>query len=267
MRANAPEAAVLLAVSPLRRALQTVAGAFGDWLAERASAGVPGRVVVCPDIKERGKSDYACDRGRPASELLAEFGPVLPGLRLDGLTEDWCERRRDQRLTADALAARLVRFTQWVQQQPEGTVIVVGHQNVFWDMLEADFHNGEVRLYSIAEGSPGAAVPSRLPLTPPWQQVWPPPEPPRSALICATPCCGFLVHSQPELAGFCCIACYEGGGHGPRCERRPATQGAKKLNRWGEVSWTENERRQVLGDLRVLISGRGEGVAAATDLT
>merc|ERR1712203_826554 len=55
-----------------------------------------------------------------------------------------------------------------------------------------------------------------------WNNEWSPPSGDRSRLMCASPGCVFLVNSRAELGGYCCIACSEGGDHGPRCERVPA---------------------------------------------
>mmetsp|Transcript_133333 Transcript_133333/g.414612 ORF Transcript_133333/g.414612 Transcript_133333/m.414612 type:complete len:341 (+) Transcript_133333:19-1041(+) len=266
---------LLVVVSPLRRALQTLTEALGGWLARRHAAGAPVRIELCPDIQEHGTGDrtYACDRGRPASVLREEFAEELPGLRFDSLPEDWCEEPKGGRGRSEAaVAARLARFTEWLQRQPEATVIVVGHSNVFFSLLEADFQNGEVRLYSIAAaagvaagpGTQAPTLPRELPLTPPWQPVWPRPFPPRSSLICGTPRCNFLVHSNLDMGGFCCIACFEGQGHGPKCERQQPRAGAKKLNRHGEVSWTEEERREALAALARQVTGtNGTSVVGA----
>jgi len=52
----------------------------------------------------------------------------------------------------------------------------------------------------------------------------------RARLMCANPTCGFLVHSRPELGGYCCIACSESDAaeHGPRCQRVVAPVGAQR---------------------------------------
>lgn len=56
----------------------------------------------------------------------------------------------------------------------------------------------------------------------------------RSRLKCATPGCHFLVNSRAELGGYCCIACSEGGDHGPRCERIIAPKSSTKA----DAGWT-----------------------------
>merc|ERR1712060_623056 len=53
----------------------------------------------------------------------------------------------------------------------------------------------------------------------------------REFMICASPGCSFRVHSQPELGAWCCIACSEGGTHGPRCEKVLAPAGAIKADK------------------------------------
>ncbi|CAK0876279.1 unnamed protein product [Prorocentrum cordatum] len=51
----------------------------------------------------------------------------------------------------------------------------------------------------------------------------------RSALACASPGCGLLVNSRPELGGYCCVSCSRGGGvHEPRCEGAAAPKGAPR---------------------------------------
>mmetsp|Transcript_3902 Transcript_3902/g.10494 ORF Transcript_3902/g.10494 Transcript_3902/m.10494 type:complete len:189 (-) Transcript_3902:105-671(-) len=52
----------------------------------------------------------------------------------------------------------------------------------------------------------------------------------RENLVCASPGCRFRVHSKPELGGYCCIACSEGGDHGPRCERASPPPGAQRAD-------------------------------------
>lgn len=53
-------------------------------------------------------------------------------------------------------------------------------------------------------------------------------------LRCATQGCPYLVHSNPDMGGYCCIACLEGGSPGPRCERRLAPAGVRTAdpNSW-----------------------------------
>jgi len=52
----------------------------------------------------------------------------------------------------------------------------------------------------------------------------------RATLMCASPGCTFLVHERVELGGYCCLACAEGGPHGPRCQRITAPRGLKKAD-------------------------------------
>jgi len=64
---------------------------------------------------------------------------------------------------------------------------------------------------------------------------------PRSQLQCATPSCRFRVHTKKELGGYCCIACSEGGDHGPRCEQAKAPLGAHRA----DANWLPMEGGQL----------------------
>jgi len=55
----------------------------------------------------------------------------------------------------------------------------------------------------------------------------------RARLACASIGCNLLVHSRPQLGGYCCIACSESGGHGHRCEGVVAPKGTPKA----DVAW------------------------------
>jgi len=75
---------------------------------------------------------------------------------------------------------------------------------------------------------------------------------PRSRIMCASPGCQLAVHSRPELGGYCCIACSEGGDHGPRCERILAPVDAIKANQdWMTVGGDQLEDMELEEALRL----------------
>lgn len=208
--------AVLLVISPLRRAVETAMGALGHWLIERRSAGTPVRVELDPDIQECGA--HKCNTGRPASELRMEFGQTSVGLSLpfDKLKERWFDRNGDGADSLDAIAIRLARFTHWIHLQPEPNIIVVSHQQILRHMLGVNFANCEVRLYTIDDSgelmsriSAGRTCAFDLPFTPPWSAVYPLELPLSSKLKCANSSCNFDVHTNRDFGNYCCRECAE----------------------------------------------------------
>lgn len=68
----------------------------------------------------------------------------------------------------------------------------------------------------------------------------------RRQLLCATPGCELLVNTREEFGGYCCIACMEGGDHGPRCERAVAPRGTPRADAgWAAMNGDELEQREV----------------------
>lgn len=138
---------VLVVVSPLRRTIQTAMGALHGWLDKLEAAGSPARVAFAPDIQETG--EVLCDTGRPPAEIREEFADSYPFLPYHDLPEGWHLKEGPYRDTGPVLASRLTSFTKWVQDQPEKTVIVVAHHNVFLALLGVTFLNCEVRHYRL----------------------------------------------------------------------------------------------------------------------
>jgi len=111
----------------------------------------------------------------------------------------------------------------------------------------------EARRQRMAEAPPAASAPKAAEPAPAWAAGWhagragvpmpstaPPARPEeRGGLRCATPGCGYLVHSDRSFGGFCCISCSEGGPHGPRCERNYAPLDAQVA----AADWRPEERR------------------------
>lgn len=240
---------VLLVISPLRRAIETAASALGHWLIERKSAGIPVRVELALDIQECGV--HKCNVGRPASELRMEFGQtsVGPFLPFDKLAENWFERNGDYADSPEAIATRLARFTHWIHLQPEPNIIVISHQQVFWNMLGASFSNCEIRSYTIDDSCElmsrihaGQIRAVDLPLAPPWSAVCLPELPLRSYFNHRARARGdFHVHTNPDFGDFCCSACAEDGNHSPQCQRTLALRGGNKLDMRGGVKRTMQE--------------------------
>uniref|UniRef100_A0A7S4RNM5 Uncharacterized protein n=1 Tax=Alexandrium monilatum TaxID=311494 RepID=A0A7S4RNM5_9DINO len=86
----------------------------------------------------------------------------------------------------------------------------------------------------------------------------------RSNLACASPGCPYLVNSRWELGGYCCIACSEGGPHGPRCERIPAHARATKADAaWGTMAGDALEEKELQDALRRSVQEAAGGSTAS----
>jgi broad specificity phosphatase PhoE/thiamine kinase-like enzyme len=115
----------LFVVSPLTRALQTHTEIL-NWY---AGAGNAQKVVVSPLISERLSSTGS--RGSKRSLLEKSF----PFLDFGSLEESWWFHpnalARDKHESDKMVTNRIVKFLQWLSDQPERNIVVVGHGHAF----------------------------------------------------------------------------------------------------------------------------------------
>ena len=151
----------LLVVSPLSRAIQTAALAFG----ERPQPSRCRRVVLTPLHSERWTAP--CDEGRPKSELAADFPFVRSWEGYGELPEAWWPNKATD---ADWVTRRVPAFLDWLDAQPGQRIVVVGHGAFFGvrALLGRHLRNCEVALLTAAAG----ASPQQLES----QEVEPPPH-------------------------------------------------------------------------------------------
>lgn len=140
-------------VSPLMRAMQTAAAAFGDsqWQEGNeavmlmtegseqkeisaahpaiASAAVP--FVACELCREHtGK--HPCDRRRPLKEYRQKF----PGINFSNVKhEDDMHWKADHRESDEVIARRGIEFLHWISNRPETEIAVVSHSGFLHSML------------------------------------------------------------------------------------------------------------------------------------
>lgn len=152
-------------ISPLTRALETAAGAFGVGPWQRSDpqppfmveqTDVPGKraemhaisAAGCPPlIAWEGCREHLgvhpCDKRRP----LREVKPCFPAVDFS-LVEDeedvlW---RLEHRETHEEIRRRGVRFLQWLMSRPEQHIAVVSHSSFFFFMLQAFGHGAAPRV-------------------------------------------------------------------------------------------------------------------------
>ena len=112
----------LLVVSPLSRAVETAAAAFGEQ--PRC------RTVLTPLHSERWSA--LCDQGRSKSEL-AELHPFVRSWEGFGqMPEDWTPTQSSD---AEWQRTRVPAFVAWLKEQPESRIVVVGHGAYFAPLL------------------------------------------------------------------------------------------------------------------------------------
>eukprot|EP00747_Dinoflagellata_sp_TGD_P168035 gnl/TRDRNA2_/TRDRNA2_193551_c0_seq1.p1 gnl/TRDRNA2_/TRDRNA2_193551_c0~~gnl/TRDRNA2_/TRDRNA2_193551_c0_seq1.p1 ORF type:complete len:258 (-),score=22.51 gnl/TRDRNA2_/TRDRNA2_193551_c0_seq1:214-987(-) len=122
----------LLVVSPLQRAVQTAVRIFS----EQPTC----RVVLTARHTERWAGP--CDEGRPKADLLRDF-PFLAdweGWRALSSGAWWGTEKSDRRWWK----TRVPTFKQWLREQPERHVVVVGHGAFFQGMSGKYIKNCEV---------------------------------------------------------------------------------------------------------------------------
>ena len=136
----------LVVVSPLSRAIQTASLAFGGMQqAVAAPAGrVPCRVTrfaLCRLHSERWTAP--CDEGRPKPELASDFPFIRAWDGYDELPECWWPTKETD---ADWAQRRVPAFLEWLEEQPEERIAVVGHGAFFAAILGRHLKNTEVAL-------------------------------------------------------------------------------------------------------------------------
>eukprot|EP00668_Euglena_longa_P035529 GGOE01045641.1.p1 GENE.GGOE01045641.1~~GGOE01045641.1.p1 ORF type:complete len:270 (-),score=61.08 GGOE01045641.1:230-1000(-) len=131
----------LIAVSPLRRTLQTALLAFSAVIAQ----GTP--LVPHPDLQEAG--DLPCDTGSSVDVLAAEF----PALNFSLLRVDWNSKKGVFASTKPALRTRGRRIRSWLSMQPQHRIAVVAHGALFRLLLGGvPFRNCEARWFTLRGG-------------------------------------------------------------------------------------------------------------------
>jgi broad specificity phosphatase PhoE len=161
----------LIVVSPLTRALQTFdVGLKGHWKNDATASTVEKKlspIVAHPDAAER--LYLVSDRGRSVAQLQSEFPYVdfetcfydrnkedwwyQPTQLADGgneATKEWRPIGNGQRYACPSeptidFDLRMSRFLTWLQERPEGHILVVCHHGVIDWMLDADFANCQYR--------------------------------------------------------------------------------------------------------------------------
>lgn len=147
---GSPERAELVVASALRRTLQT-ALEMCSAAAERYPNPEDGRfrVVALAEIQECNA--VPCDTGRPMDELVEEF-PDVDFSELAGSPDDWfikpqlmdCREKVVYMKGLQALQARCYKFIEWILNQPQERIVVVGHHTLFCHLLGIEFQNCEV---------------------------------------------------------------------------------------------------------------------------
>eukprot|EP00123_Amoebidium_parasiticum_P001512 comp12624_c0_seq1/m.7664 comp12624_c0_seq1/g.7664 ORF comp12624_c0_seq1/g.7664 comp12624_c0_seq1/m.7664 type:complete len:252 (-) comp12624_c0_seq1:107-862(-) len=115
----------LVAVSPLRRTLQTATEIFG------IDSKVP--FVAVEDIRER-YGVHPCDQ----RSSMAVHRPAFPHVDFSLITSDedtlWLAGERESR---ENMRVRALRFLEWVQGRAESTIAVVSHQDFLQALIAA----------------------------------------------------------------------------------------------------------------------------------
>ena len=134
--------AQLVVVSPLSRAIETAAIAFGGGggaSMDRAPPTAGQRFCLCPLHSERWSN--LCDQGRPKSELAHDFPFIREWEHFDALDELWTPTEETDR---DWEARRLPAFVAWLRARPEAKIAVIGHGAYFQRLVGRHLHNCEV---------------------------------------------------------------------------------------------------------------------------
>merc|ERR1711879_378009 len=123
---NANEADLVI-VSPLRRAVQTAAGLAGkldDLTSDGGSEKTWKRfriVELCSEARF-APADSGIDR----KTLLREFPGLIHWQNFDKLRDDWCAKEN-----YCSLQHRVTMFREFLRNQPEQRIVVVGHSAFF----------------------------------------------------------------------------------------------------------------------------------------
>lgn len=137
--------AELVVVSPLARALQTAMEIFGEGPSK-------GHFVVSPLHSERNAA--RCDRGRPKTEIVADFPGIQAWEGFAELPENWMHPRSDAKKWRKE---RLPAFRAWLEARPEQHVVVVGHGEFFRGLCGKHMDNCEV--FDLSQKNSSAAMP------------------------------------------------------------------------------------------------------------
>jgi broad specificity phosphatase PhoE len=128
----------LLIVSPLSRAIETAALIFG----ERPAC----RTIISPLHSERWSG--ACDEGRSKSALAAAFPFIREWEGFSTLAENWTPTQLND---GGWVKVRVPKFLEYLRQQPERRIAVVGHGGFFGALVGRPLKNCEVA--ELREGS------------------------------------------------------------------------------------------------------------------
>ena len=129
----------LIVVSPMRRTLETAAGALG-WLMDR---GVP---ALCRGEWQEN-SAKPCDTGSPISEVKAQF-PQFDFSQVDSI---WPRKIDQYAFTENAVGKRGQTCRAWLKHRPEKVIAVVSHSAFLrTGVTPQRFANADYRVYDFA---------------------------------------------------------------------------------------------------------------------
>ena len=130
----------LIVVSPLARAVQTAAAAFG---LENGTPAGGAKVVLLPLHSERWSAP--CDEGSPKSEIAKAFPFVTRWEGFEELQEQWTPTSSND---AQWRTVRVPAFLAWLRARPEKRIVVVGHGAFF---AARELHGKHLRNCEVAE--------------------------------------------------------------------------------------------------------------------
>eukprot|EP00933_Yihiella_yeosuensis_P001317 TRINITY_DN102137_c0_g1_i1.p1 TRINITY_DN102137_c0_g1~~TRINITY_DN102137_c0_g1_i1.p1 ORF type:complete len:235 (-),score=47.50 TRINITY_DN102137_c0_g1_i1:94-720(-) len=117
----------LLVVSPLSRAIETALCGFPQ-IAEKEKTETEFRIVLSPLHSERVGAP--CDIGRSKSALLKDYPCISQWSGFDDLQEEWTKTVENDK---DWRTRRVPQFLEWLKEQPESHIVVIGHGCFFGD--------------------------------------------------------------------------------------------------------------------------------------
>ncbi|KAK3669922.1 hypothetical protein LTR78_010173 [Recurvomyces mirabilis] len=115
----------LVCASPMRRAIQTAKYCFEDVIARTPCR----QILLLPLAQET--TNEPCDVGSSSDAIKEEFGDLVD---VSMLGKDWATKEGTYAASPEGVIARGREFRQWLRQQQDKNVIVVGH-GAFWDYL------------------------------------------------------------------------------------------------------------------------------------
>lgn len=129
----------LIVCSPLTRTLQTYLLLFHHQLS------IP--FIIHPDLQE--VCSDVCDVGSPLEILRERFPNLIDALNIFEQTfgpNDWLEKSKPNSLySPQQVKTRAQRFHQWLMNRPEKNIIVISHNLMLGELLDASFKNGEIK--------------------------------------------------------------------------------------------------------------------------